>query len=164
MRLRTADVARIGLDLCVTEPAALEDPAISAFHRAIRNIEIGGVRKEWGRLPPSFLLEEELLFPANSQVAFFLSMDVGEYFALDSVNIKIDGKEQPVAVSTQNLNRMDGVGAASSGASMWLSWSPDWWGFTLHSRHQEMKMDTDPWTKDQVQALRAYGRILITGY
>jgi hypothetical protein len=40
-----------------------------------------------------FLLEEELLFPANSQVAFFISMDVGEYFELDSVNIKIDGKE-----------------------------------------------------------------------
>ncbi|ANO51815.1 AraC family transcriptional regulator [Woeseia oceani] len=40
-----------------------------------------------------FLLEEELLFPANSQVAFFLSLDVGEYFALDSVNLKIDGKE-----------------------------------------------------------------------
>jgi hypothetical protein len=40
-----------------------------------------------------FLLEEELLFPANSQVAFFVSMDVGEYFALDSVNLKIDGKE-----------------------------------------------------------------------
>lgn len=40
-----------------------------------------------------FLLEEELLFPANSQVAFFVSMDVGEYFEVDSVNIKIDGKE-----------------------------------------------------------------------
>ncbi|MDJ0757969.1 MAG: AraC family transcriptional regulator [Woeseiaceae bacterium] len=40
-----------------------------------------------------FLLEEELLFPANSQVAFFISMDVGEYFALDSVSLKINGKE-----------------------------------------------------------------------
>jgi hypothetical protein len=40
-----------------------------------------------------FLLEEELLFPANSQVAFFVSMDVGEYFKLDSVSLKIDGKE-----------------------------------------------------------------------
>jgi hypothetical protein len=40
-----------------------------------------------------FLLEEELLFPANSQVAFFVSVDVGEYFALDSVSLKIDGKE-----------------------------------------------------------------------
>lgn len=40
-----------------------------------------------------FLLEEELLFPANSQVAFFISMDVGEYFKLDSVSLTIDGKE-----------------------------------------------------------------------
>lgn len=40
-----------------------------------------------------FLLEEELLFPANSQVAFFISMDVGEYFKLDSVSLQIDGKE-----------------------------------------------------------------------
>ena len=40
-----------------------------------------------------FLLEEELLFPANSQVAFFISMDIGEYFRLDSVSLKIDGKE-----------------------------------------------------------------------
>ena len=40
-----------------------------------------------------FLLEEELLFPANSQVAFFVSRAVGEYFEHDSVTIKIDGKE-----------------------------------------------------------------------
>ena len=40
-----------------------------------------------------YLLEEELLFPANTQVAVFLSMDVGEFFALDSVQLSIDGKE-----------------------------------------------------------------------
>ncbi len=40
-----------------------------------------------------FLLEEELLFPANSQVAFFISMDIGEYFDLDAINLKIDGKD-----------------------------------------------------------------------
>jgi hypothetical protein len=39
-----------------------------------------------------FLLEEELLFPANTQVAVFLSMDVGEYFNLDSVQLTLDGK------------------------------------------------------------------------
>ena len=32
-----------------------------------------------------FMLEEELLYPANTQVAVFLSMDIGEFFALDSV-------------------------------------------------------------------------------
>lgn len=40
-----------------------------------------------------FLLEEELLFPANTQVSVFVSMDIGEYFSLDSVQIKLDGKE-----------------------------------------------------------------------
>jgi hypothetical protein len=39
-----------------------------------------------------FLLEEELLFPANTQVAIFVSMDVGEFFALDSVQLRIDDK------------------------------------------------------------------------
>lgn len=36
------------------------------------------------------ILEEELLFPANTQIALFLSMDVGEFFDLDSVEVKID--------------------------------------------------------------------------
>jgi hypothetical protein len=40
-----------------------------------------------------YVLEEELLYPANTQVAVFLSMDVGSFFALDSVQLKIDQKE-----------------------------------------------------------------------
>jgi hypothetical protein len=40
-----------------------------------------------------FVLEEELLFPANTQVAVFVSMDVGEFFLLDAVTLKIDQKE-----------------------------------------------------------------------
>jgi hypothetical protein len=40
-----------------------------------------------------FLLEEELLFPSNTQVAVFVSMDVGEFFALDSVELKVDDKD-----------------------------------------------------------------------
>jgi len=38
------------------------------------------------------VLEEELLFPANTQVALFVSMDVGKLFELDSVQIKLDDK------------------------------------------------------------------------
>lgn len=41
------------------------------------------------------VLEEELLFPANTQVVLFVSMDVGKMFDLDSVQVKID--DQPVA-------------------------------------------------------------------
>jgi hypothetical protein len=38
------------------------------------------------------VLEEELLFPANTQVALFVSMDVGWLFELESVQIKLDDK------------------------------------------------------------------------
>jgi hypothetical protein len=38
------------------------------------------------------VLEEELLFPANTQVAVFVAMDVGLLFDLDSVQIKLDDK------------------------------------------------------------------------
>jgi hypothetical protein len=41
------------------------------------------------------VLEEELLFPANTQVVLFVSMDVGKMFDLDSVQVRIDDK--PVA-------------------------------------------------------------------
>lgn len=40
-----------------------------------------------------FVLEEELLFPANTQVAVFVSMDVGTFFGLDTVTLKLDDKD-----------------------------------------------------------------------
>jgi len=39
-----------------------------------------------------FMLEEELLYPANTQVAVFMSMDIGQFFELDSVQLELDGK------------------------------------------------------------------------
>ena len=39
------------------------------------------------------ILEEDLLFPASSQVAVFLSMDIGELFQLDAVSVQLNGKE-----------------------------------------------------------------------
>jgi hypothetical protein len=39
-----------------------------------------------------FVLEEDLLFPSSTQVVVYLSMDVGTYFNLDAVELKIDDK------------------------------------------------------------------------
>jgi hypothetical protein len=56
--------------------------------------DIQGLKKDVVDLNKDlFILEEELLFPANTQVAVFLSVDVGDFFALDSVQLKIDQKE-----------------------------------------------------------------------
>ena len=38
------------------------------------------------------VLEEELLFPAGTQVALFVSMDVGKLFELESVQVRLDDK------------------------------------------------------------------------
>ncbi|GAC1496704.1 MAG: hypothetical protein NVS1B6_02000 [Steroidobacteraceae bacterium] len=56
--------------------------------------EVQGLKKDVIDLNKDlFVLEEELLFPANTQVALYVSMDVGSFFALDSVTVKIDNKE-----------------------------------------------------------------------
>jgi hypothetical protein len=56
--------------------------------------EIQGLKKDVVDLNKDlFILEEELLFPANTQVAVFLSIDVGDFFALDAVQLKLDQKE-----------------------------------------------------------------------
>jgi len=77
------------------QESALADPEL-AKREKFRSLDedVQDLKKEVLDLNRDlFLLEEELLFPANSQVAFFISLDVGEYFDLDSVNLKIDGKE-----------------------------------------------------------------------
>lgn len=64
--------------------------------------EIQAIKKEVLELTADlFLLEKELLYPANSQVAFFLSMNVGEYFDLESVSLNIDGEEVANYLYTQ---------------------------------------------------------------
>lgn len=87
-------MAIAALAISATSVAQDGDEADSRDEFRSLDMEVQTLKKEVLDLNRDlFLLEEELLFPANSQVAFFVSMDVGEYFALDSVNIKIDGKE-----------------------------------------------------------------------
>jgi hypothetical protein len=80
-------------------PAASAPPAAPAADTAPADFktldqEVQGLKKDVIEMNKDlFVLEEELLFPANTQVALYLSMDVGAFFALDSVTVKIDNKE-----------------------------------------------------------------------
>ncbi|QEY17846.1 AraC family transcriptional regulator [Cellvibrio sp. KY-GH-1] len=38
------------------------------------------------------ILEEELLYPASTQVAVYVSMDLGAFFNLDAIKLEIDGQ------------------------------------------------------------------------
>ena len=77
-----------------TAPAPASDAASPPGDFKTLDQEVQGVKKDVIDLNKDlFVLEEELLFPSNTQVAVFVSMDVGTFFALDSVTIKIDNKE-----------------------------------------------------------------------
>jgi hypothetical protein len=76
------------------EPALAAAPAVApAAAPASLDNRIQDLKGDVIRLNRDLLvLEEELLFPANTQVALFVSMDVGKLFELDSVQIKLDDK------------------------------------------------------------------------
>jgi len=75
--------------LSASAPAA----AASAPEAATLDGRIQDVKSDVIKINRDLLvLEEELLFPANTQVALFVSMDVGKLFELDSVQVKLDDK------------------------------------------------------------------------
>ncbi len=104
MTLKTVLNFLLVLMLALAASLNAEETVTSDARQESRNLDqsVQDLKKEVLALNRDlFLLEEELLFPANSQVAFFISMDVGEYFALDSVSLKIDGKEVANYLYTQ---------------------------------------------------------------
>ena len=74
-------------------PAAPEAAASAPAEPTALDTRIQDTKGDVIRLNRDLLvLEEELLFPASTQVALFVSMDVGKLFELDSVQIKLDDK------------------------------------------------------------------------
>ncbi len=75
--------------------ASAPAPAVPAPGAAPAGLDqrVQDIKAEVIRLNRDLLvLEEELLFPAGTQVALFVSMDVGKLFDLESVQIKLDDK------------------------------------------------------------------------
>jgi hypothetical protein len=98
---RAADASPAGTSTGVSATVAAASPAVAAqapataadASAASLDSRIQDVKTELIRLNRDLMvLEEELLFPASTQLAVFVSMDVGKLFALDSVQIKLDDK------------------------------------------------------------------------
>lgn len=66
--------------------ASAQDDTTASIHQQVEDLKQAALNLNRDLL----LLEEELLFPGNTQVAVFVSMDVGEFFQLDGVKVKID--------------------------------------------------------------------------
>lgn len=75
-------------------PAAAAAPAPAPATTASLDDRIQDAKADVIRLNRDLMiLEEELLFPASTQVAVFVSMDVGKLFSLDSVRLKVNDKD-----------------------------------------------------------------------
>jgi len=73
------------IDEQTLDAAALEEGSLDAEIEALKK-EVLALNRDL------FILEEDLLFPPNTQFSIFLSMDAGALFSLDSVQIKINDK------------------------------------------------------------------------
>jgi hypothetical protein len=85
---------RLGLSLALllSSAAAFAAPPDAAFRSLDQDTQ--SLKQEVLELNRDlFVLQEDLLFPANTQVAVFVSMDVGTFFNLDSVKLTVDGTE-----------------------------------------------------------------------
>ena len=79
-------LALLGTSISAANSTAVADPSLDESLQQLKQ-DVLGLNRDL------FILKEELLFPANSQVAVFLSVDVGQFFSLDAVNVEIDGKK-----------------------------------------------------------------------
>jgi len=68
--------------------AAAESPDSSSLDAGIQSLkqDVIALNRDL------FILEEELLYPASTQLAVFVSLDVGKFFQLDSVQLKVNDK------------------------------------------------------------------------
>ena len=74
---------------------AAEDPLSSGNVEALKG-EVLKLNRDL------LILEEDLLYPAQSQIAVYVSMDVGHYFKLDAVKLQIDNKLTASHLYTEN--------------------------------------------------------------
>ena len=81
-------IATLLMAACTLAAAQESKTAVAGLDNRVQDLKADVIKLNRDLL----VLEEELLFPANTQVALFVSMDVGQLFELDSVQIKLDDK------------------------------------------------------------------------
>lgn len=81
----------LGLVFAAGAAAPADTPKAPARDPQTLDTRVQSLKQEAMELNRDLLvLEEELLFPASTQVAVFVSVDVGALFDLDSVELKLD--------------------------------------------------------------------------
>lgn len=83
-----------------SEPAESPAPESSTLSQEVEDLKKAALQLNRDLL----ILEEELLFPASTQIAVFLSLDIGKFFRLDSVKVKINNQVVASHLYTERQN------------------------------------------------------------
>ncbi len=90
--LKTRIAGILAATILLMSTAALAEPEAPVNSKAVAE-QVEELKKKVIRLNRDlFILEEDLLFPASTQFAVFLSVDTGEFLKLDAVKLKVNGK------------------------------------------------------------------------
>ncbi len=91
-RRRRSPSQLAALILIFTLSASAQEPSLS--ERAARlDADTQTLKREALRINRElFIMEEEILHPAPTQLTVFVTLDVGQFFTLDAVQLKLDGK------------------------------------------------------------------------
>jgi hypothetical protein len=89
--------------------------SVAAYGQEISREQITGLDEQVQEIKSDVLgiaaelnqLEEKLLYPSNTQAAVFVSLNSGETFRLDSVEIQLDGK--PVAHHLYSFKELEAL-------------------------------------------------------
>lgn len=83
--LRAEEAEPIKIDMDTTSEEPVLSPNVYQDIESLKN-EVIELNRDL------YILEEDLLFSANTQVSVFLSLNADEFFNLDSVQLKLDDK------------------------------------------------------------------------
>lgn len=85
------EVGQKSMEFGAQEENLAAEEVTSTVHEISR--EIQGLKNDVVALNTNLrLMEEELLFPSSTQYSVYVSLNVGKYFALESIKLKFDGK------------------------------------------------------------------------
>ena len=88
------------VNLSAQESEDQEDVSDAELSQQVENVKRSALELNRDLL----ILEEELLFPSNTRLNVFLSMDVGYFFRLDSVKLSVDGEVVATHLYTDRQN------------------------------------------------------------
>lgn len=90
--LKTLAAALLAALMLLTGAVLAAEPDAANDSRAVAE-RVEDLKKKVIRLNRDlFILEEDLLFPASTQFAVFLSVDAGQFLKLDAVKLKVNGE------------------------------------------------------------------------